>query len=84
MATTSNQEPFDLGVWIADKLGLNIQIEEEENRLNELVAAFRKAGFRTLKAVKKINNAAVDSINKQLRGKEFEELNDGEKACLLD
>jgi hypothetical protein len=34
IATNSNQEHFDLGVWIADKLGLNPQIEEEKNRLN--------------------------------------------------
>jgi hypothetical protein len=84
MITTLNQEPFDLASWIANQMGLDVQIEEEKNRLNELISAFRKAGYRTLKAVKKINNVAIDSINKQLREKGCEELQEGEKACLLD
>jgi hypothetical protein len=79
-----NQEPFDLANWIANQMGLDVQIEEEKNRLNELVLAFRKVGYRTLKAVKKINNVAIDSINNQLREKGCEELQEGEKACLLD
>jgi hypothetical protein len=66
---TLNQEPFDLANWIANQMGLDVQIEEEKNRLNELVLAFRKVGYRTLKAVKKINNVAIDSISKQLREK---------------
>jgi hypothetical protein len=84
MITSLNQEPFDLGIWIVNQLGLDLQIEEEKKRLDELKEAFRKAGYRTLKAVKKINDVSIDSINKQLKVKGYEELNDGEKACILD
>ncbi len=80
MTTTLNQEPFDLGTWIANKLGLNIEIEEEKNRLNELVLAFRKAGYRTREIVNTIDDEAISDINAKLP--EDRKLEGGEKRGL--
>ncbi len=79
-ANTSNQEPFDLSIWIANKLGLDTLITEEKSRLDELILAFRKAGFRTRELVESIDNESIDAINSELT--EGNKLKLGEKRAL--
>jgi hypothetical protein len=78
MTTSLNQEPFDLAIWIANQLGLNVEIEEEKNRLNELVLAFRKAGYRKLDAVQVLDDDDLSGIDTELENK----LKPGEKKLL--
>jgi len=79
-ASTSNQESFDLSTWIANKLGLDVQIAEEKTRLIELAAAFRKAGYRTREIVNTIDDEAISDINAKLP--EDRKLEGGEKRGL--
>jgi hypothetical protein len=83
MTTTLNQEPFDLANWIANQMGLDVQIEEEKNRLNELVPAFRKAGFRTLNSVSRIGATGITAINSELKEMGYKELKVGEELSLI-
>jgi hypothetical protein len=78
MITSLNQELFDLSAWIANKLGLNSQVEEEKNRLNELVSAFRKAGYRKHEAVQSFDDDDLSAIDSELENK----LKTGEKKLL--
>jgi glycerophosphoryl diester phosphodiesterase len=66
MSTALNPEPFNLDTWIANRLGLDLNSEEEKNRLNELMVAFRKAGFRTKELVESFDKEAIDAINSEL------------------
>jgi hypothetical protein len=59
-------------------LGLNIEIEEEKNRLNELVLAFRKAGYRKHEAVQSFDDDDLSAIDSELENK----LKTGEKKLL--
>jgi hypothetical protein len=83
MITTLNQEPFDLGTWIANKLGLNIEREDHKRRFDELIEAFDKAGFRTLRAVSRIDERAIVAINSKLKAIGKNELELGEELSIL-
>jgi hypothetical protein len=83
MITTSNQEPFDLAVWIANKLGLNVEREDHKSRLDELIEAFDKAGFRTLRSVSRIDERGIAAINSELKMIGKNELKVGEELSLL-
>jgi hypothetical protein len=78
MAITLNQEPFDLGTWIANKLGLNIEREDHKRRLEELKEAFDKAGYRKLDAVQVLYDDDLSRIDSKLENK----LESGEKKLL--
>jgi len=78
LASTSNQEPFDLSAWLVNRLGLDVNSEDEKNRLNELIAAFRKAGYRKLDAVQILDNEDLAGIDSELESK----LKPGEKKLL--
>jgi hypothetical protein len=82
MATTSKQEPFDLGAWIAIKFGLNIEREDHKQRLAQLIDAFDKAGYRTLNAVSRINDRGITAINSELKEMGYKELKVGEEVSL--
>jgi hypothetical protein len=73
-----SQEPFNLRAWIVNKLGLDINSEEEKSRLNELTVAFRKAGYRKLDAVQGLDNEDLAGIDSELENK----LKPGEKKLL--
>jgi hypothetical protein len=83
MTTNLNPEPFDLSSWIANKLGLNTTREYHKQRLEELVDAFDRAGFRTLKSVSRIDERAVAAINSKLKAIGKSELEVGEELSLL-
>jgi hypothetical protein len=83
MSTALNPEPFDLSSWIANKLGLNTAREYHKQRLEELVDAFDRAGFRTLKSVSRIDERAVVAINSKLKAIGKSELEVGEELSLL-
>ncbi len=61
-----NPEPFDLASWIADKMGLNTAREYHKQRLEELLDAFDKAGFRIRELVESFDKEAIDAINSEL------------------
>jgi hypothetical protein len=61
-------------------MGLDVQIEEEKNRLNELVPAFRKAGYRTRETVSFIDDEVLKDIDMELP--EGKKLKGGEKRAL--
>jgi uncharacterized protein len=79
-ASHSKQEPFDLSSWIANKLGLNIAREHHKQRLEELVDAFDRAGYRTREIVNTIDDEAISDINSKLP--EDRKLEGGEKRAL--
>jgi hypothetical protein len=80
MITSLNQEPFDLASWIADKLGLNTAREYHKQRLEELIDAFDKTGYRTREIVNRIDDEAISDINAKLP--EDRKLEGGEKRGL--
>ena len=80
IANISKEETFDLSAWRVNRLGLNVNSECEMNRLNELMAAFRKAGFRTRELVESNDNESIDAINSELT--EEMKLKGGEKRDL--
>jgi hypothetical protein len=82
MITRLNQEPFDLGTWIANKLGLIVEREDHKRRLEELKEAFDKAGFRTLRSVSRIDERGITAINSKLRAMGNDELEVGEELSI--
>lgn len=60
------KEPFDLAVWIAENLGLNTDKERYKQRLNELIDAFDKAGYKTKEVMVSIDDAAIIDIDEKL------------------
>jgi RNase P protein component len=78
MITSLNQERFDLGIWIANKLGLIVEREDHKRRLEELKQAFRKAGYRKLDAVQVLDDDDLSGIDSELENK----LKPGEKKLL--
>jgi hypothetical protein len=64
-------------------LGLNTEKENHRKRLEELVDAFDRAGFRTLKSVSRIDERAVAAINSELKAIGKSELKVGEELSLL-
>jgi hypothetical protein len=80
MTTTLNPEPFDLSSWIANKLGLNTAREYHKQRLEELVDAFDRAGYRTRESLGLIDDEVIEDINMELP--EGKKLKGGEKRAL--
>jgi len=77
------QEQFDLSAWLVNRLGLDVNSEKENNRLEELVVAFREAGFRTLRSVSRIDERAIAAINSKLKAIGKNELELGEELSIL-
>jgi hypothetical protein len=83
MVTNLNQEPFDPAVWITNQLGLNVEIEEEKNRLNGLVLALCKAEFGILNSVSRIDARGITAINSELKEMGYKEIKVGEELSLI-
>jgi hypothetical protein len=66
MITSLNQERFDLNAWIGCKLGLNTERKYHKERLEELIEAFDRAGFRTRELVESLDKEAIEAINSKL------------------
>ena len=64
-------------------MGLDVNSEKEKNRLDELIVAFRSAGFRTLSSVSRIDARAIVAINSELKALGKNELKLGEELSLL-
>jgi hypothetical protein len=56
-------------------LGLELNSEEEKRRLNELIVAFKKAGYRKYDAVQMLDDDDLEAIDFELENK----LKQGEK-----
>jgi hypothetical protein len=61
-------------------LGLNTAREYHKQRLEELVEAFDKAGYRTRESLSLIDDEVIDDINMELQ--EGKKLKGGEKRAL--
>jgi len=64
-------------------LGLNIERGDHTSRLDELIEAFDKAGFRTLRSVSRIDERGIAAINSELKMIGKNELKVGEELSLL-
>ncbi len=75
IANTSKEEPFDLSVWIVNKLGLNTARQDHKQRLEELVEVFDRAGYRKYDAFQMLDDDELAAIDSKLENK----LEQGEK-----
>jgi len=82
MATSLNQEPFDLAAWIAGKLGLNIERENHKKRLDEIVNAFEEAGALTYELVNALDEGDLEEIDRFIGEKKLTRLE--KKAFLIN
>lgn len=51
---------------------------DDQQRLEELLKAFRAAGYKTLKSVENIDKKSIEDINKMLKENGHKELKSGE------
>jgi hypothetical protein len=82
MATSLNQEPFDLAAWIAGKLGLNIERENHKKRLDEIVNAFEAAGALTYELLNALDEGDLEEIDRFMGEKKLTRLE--KKAFLIN